>query len=511
MSADSRRRNRPHGLRSLNFMVFLVVTGTILLAQSIVLPVQRWTVQMFGTDTIKWQELDDVEAQLTRLTENSQAMLSDPEFRLWLKAISEVYLSIHKGIIVRTVDGNLAYSSPGVSQAAIRDAELNYRFRFNLEGEYAGTVFTTKRPLIGENEQVHGYFLILDFIKDYFPAVPEDETETTLDLPEDSPIYAMLLSGQDLLTKRAARQKRLSLYARFAIAAAIATAIGLLSTILLTRRLTRLARQAEVSDEHGVPGPFLEDGPSEIAILGGTLNQMRERIRGLIRGLESRDHARSEWVAQVSHDIRTPLTALRICLDRAEDEAGSDSAIKETLHLAQHDVRRLQKLTEDLLEAAHLETNAELSMEPVLPWEVLRTAIRSVQSIADENNISIMMDVDQALKPCEADGERLLRACENLLRNALRHARETVTAGAREIEGGVEFWIQDDGMGFPGATGPIQLTDIRRKASGGEGASLGLLVVERVAEAHHGEVILCNMPGGGAEARLRILSQPDAS
>lgn len=290
------------------------------------------------------------------------------------------------------------------------------------------------------------------------------------------------------------------------IALALMMAGGI--TLIVTRRLRSLARQAArpPSDQSGVPGPFDVRGGDEVAILANTLNGMRTRVIDSIESLEHRDEMRREWIAQVSHDLRTPLTALLACIERAQARlaAGDESGVEESLGLAIHDLGRVRVLADDLLEIARLEIDDSLDREPMFAMELMRQASRGLVPLAEEKGVTIDVEAPPDLPELEADGLRLMRAGENLLRNAIRHAHGRVTFSAREEETAIRFSVRDDGEGFDREPATYLSEDTRLRPTRADSAGLGLLVTRKIAEAHGGRIGARNLEEGGAEVWFTI-------
>lgn len=291
-----------------------------------------------------------------------------------------------------------------------------------------------------------------------------------------------------------------------------ALVLGVLASLLVTRRLLGMAAASRLVDAEGLPGPFDTRGSDEVAELARALEDMRRRNLELVRGLERRDAARREWVAQVSHDLRTPLTSLQVCLERvhAADPVGADATLEEAVRLARHDAERVSALAEDLLEAARLESGVKLHVESLLPREVVQQALRSVRPIASAAGTALELEPAAALQTTEwrGDGARLVRACENLVRNAVRHARSRVSVAVERRGDALRFRVRDDGSGFGGPPGPVDLRAARVIGEGVGTSGLGLLVVERIAVAHGGRLGATNLEGGGAEVWFEIADQP---
>ncbi len=289
---------------------------------------------------------------------------------------------------------------------------------------------------------------------------------------------------------------------------ALALLLSFAVSRLVTRRVTRLASEASAlfDDPANLPGPFDESGHDEIATLARSLNALRGHVEGLLADLERRDLERRRWIAQVSHDLRTPLTALTACLERAESGIDGEPAdLRETLRIALYDAERLRELIEDLLDIARLEADDTLVTEPVPPGELMRQAARGLSALGEHSNLTLEVDIPPGLPELSADGHRLMRALENLLRNALHHARSGVRLTAVDAGAAVRFEVRDDGPGFAGDEGArIGLEGLADRRSRPDSAGLGLVVVRRVAEVHGGESGAENAPGGGARVWFSI-------
>jgi signal transduction histidine kinase len=288
-----------------------------------------------------------------------------------------------------------------------------------------------------------------------------------------------------------------------------------LTSRFVTRRIQQLAAEAQRT-QGGVAlleRPFTERGHDEISGLARAMNQMRERNLELLAAMESRDRQRREWIAQVSHDLRTPLTALRASLERAErqlqrQESGSHE-LRASIEAAKLDGSRVVTLAEDLLEIARLDADPRLVREPVPPGELARSAVTSLRPMAKEGNLEIELAIESGLPIIEADGRRLMRAMENLLANAMQHARSRVLLQVRREGGLLRFEVSDDGPGFPVENGRVDLTSLASRLSRDDSTGLGLQVALRVAEAHGGRLEADNLPTGGAFIALGLPLPPE--
>ncbi|MFT7619838.1 MAG: signal transduction histidine kinase [Planctomycetota bacterium] len=384
---------------------------------------------------------------------------TDKELLPWLDEQTERLAPHTIALYLLDPAGELLYRSADLANVDKFVLASNERFNLKVEEETVGRAFASLTPIplksgrIGFLGRVHFYFRL--------PAADAPKPKPKRERPDlilasDSPLYRVHREGRTFSEESDSHYHSVRLAIDSAVALLAAAILGFLVSWFLSRRIVRLARQTEITDEAGIPGPFKVGGGDEIAALSNAMNEMSKRIRALVGGLEKRDAARREWVAQVSHDLRTPLTSLRVCLDRATMTVAesSNDDLKNALDLAQHDARRLQSLSEDLLDAARLEAGAPLEFELVLPREVLRDAMKSDHPLAESRGIELSMSTEGSIEEYGAEGARLLRACENLLRNTVRHAAGKVEAGVQSIDKGISFWIRDDGAGFGGAIGP---------------------------------------------------------
>lgn len=285
--------------------------------------------------------------------------------------------------------------------------------------------------------------------------------------------------------------------------------------LLTTRRLTRLADLAArpVTEQEPLPGPFPQQGVDEIARLGATLNAMRKQTLSLLDRLASQDQKRREWVEQVSHDLRTPLMALSACLDRADrmtqsfTDGSNKQEMQKILEVARLDVQRTQILVDDLFEIVRLEEEAPLQWEPVLPAELVRKTVQGLHLLAEEKNIALQIEVAPQLPFLTADGARLTRALENLIRNSLEYADSRVDVSVGSAGESIRFVVADDGPGLPPTIYSPEHDGVPPQSSG-----WGLKIAHMIATAHGGEFLVEPQLGRGARLSISIpITHPPVS
>jgi len=237
----------------------------------------------------------------------------------------------------------------------------------------------------------------------------------------------------------------------------------------------------------------------EISRLGTTLNEMLGRLE---RALERE----RRFVADASHELRTPLALLKTELELALRGPRSEAELVEALRSAAGETDRLAQLVEDLLVLARSdEGRLPLRRAPVPARDVLAAVTERFRRRAEAAGRAIAVEAPGELVVA-ADAVRLEQALGNLVENALRHGRGSIRLVARELEGGVELHVLDDGDGFP----PAFLGRAFERFSRAEeartegGAGLGLAIAQVIAEAHGGSAHASGRSGGGADVWLTL-------
>jgi signal transduction histidine kinase len=317
---------------------------------------------------------------------------------------------------------------------------------------------------------------------------------TELEIDVSSP-PVMSLHDAEILTPAEAAAVRLRLQRTARVISwtttlVISLLLGGALSWLVTSRLERLTLAVAVVPGDGevrppeLPRKLLE-GKDEIAQLARVFVDSRRRIASLLEQLAERDRTRREWIAHASHDLRTPLTALFACLDRADElhERGGHE-LAEVLAAARSDCDRLHELTGDLLALARLEAEETFTPEPVLAGELATRACKGLMPLAAARELELVLDLGtsgSAHLSFDGDGRGILRVLENLLRNALDHARGRVElCVTREVEeraAVIRFEIRDDGRGFG-----------TRLRADEESNGIGLRVARRFVELHGGSL-----------------------
>lgn len=290
-----------------------------------------------------------------------------------------------------------------------------------------------------------------------------------------------------------------------ALGFAVLLAVGAISFSVLTRRLRTLADDVQAfrlggsdAQSHVAPPERRRD---EIDELRHGFALLASRARSQYRELERADARRRELVTNVSHDLRTPLTALRGYLE-AMDGAEEERA-RAYLAAAQRSAARLGRLIDQLFELSRLEGQVEpMWWEAFPPQELVSDVTQKFALQAERQGIDLAIAADPSLPFVRGDLGAIERALSNLLENALRH---TPSGGAVRIcvyrgESGVAVAVEDSGPGIAAEDVERVFERFYRVEVGrsGEGSGLGLAIAKRVVELHGGSIGVTRGGAGGA-------------
>ena len=296
----------------------------------------------------------------------------------------------------------------------------------------------------------------------------------------------------------------------------VTLAVGMALTIaliaLLTKPLIRLTRVADEIERSGFPGDFDDatfphsERDDEIGRLSRAFRGMYVRLKREMQQCVRIDVRRREMIASVSHDLRTPLTALTAQLEtiRIKGEALDDAGRRVLHEQALQNAGQLRRLTDALAELAKLDSpEFHAQLEALSIGELADDVVQRFAARAAELGIRLSLDYPDGLPLPRADAELIERALSNLLDNALRvtPAGGTVEVRVGRQPGGLRVAVVDSG---PGVAVEDQervfdlfyQANLHRDARGSSG--LGLAIVHRVAELHGGRAGLTSQPGSGA-------------
>lgn len=264
----------------------------------------------------------------------------------------------------------------------------------------------------------------------------------------------------------------------------VAAVASLLISAVWARRLSRPIRDVERATRRIAAGDLdvrLGDyAPDEVGRLAHSVNRMVERLKRA-------ETARAWFISEISHDLRTPLTAIKGLLVNLIDESGVDE--RPSLEIAEREADRLIRLVNQLLDFSRWRAGRlELNRRAMDVGAIVRDAIALSQGRACHRNVVLEADVPSGLPIVPADADRVQRVVLNLLDNAIKFTpgggRVTLTVTERERE--IELAVQDTGRGMDEEEQERAFEPYYRGEGGGTG--LGLAIAQAVVEAHGGRM-----------------------
>jgi signal transduction histidine kinase len=287
----------------------------------------------------------------------------------------------------------------------------------------------------------------------------------------------------------------------------------------ITRPLRALARAMHGLDIDRVAaaGPLVaagaRDDGDEIVVLRGAFQRMAQRIAEQWRRLRHQDQERRELIANVSHDLRTPLTSLHGYLETlAHKRDLSDADRERYLGMALAQSGKVTRLAHEVFELARLEHDATgLETESFSVGDLVHDVVQELGLLAEGKRQRLTADVPPGLPNVVGSLRLIDRALTNLIDNAIRHTPEggEIEVALRAVGGGVEVVVRDDGPGIP--------PEVREALAaphpfGGRrvGSGLGLQIVRRILELH-GSRIELERAERGARVRFELTAASGSS
>ncbi len=224
-----------------------------------------------------------------------------------------------------------------------------------------------------------------------------------------------------------------------------------------------------------------------------------------ITGLRRLDEMKSNLLAVVSHELKTPLTGLRMATHLLLDErTGSlNQQQTELLLSARDESARLHTIVEGLLDISRLQSGrALMELKPVEPWTLVERAVQEAMAAYRDKGVNLTSDCPASLPAVMADAVRIDHVFANLLGNALKYTSSggTVAVVAVAKESVVEFQVQDSGIGIdPEHRQRIFERFYRIPGQANAGAGLGLAIAKEIVLAHGGRIWLSDLPAAGSQ------------
>jgi signal transduction histidine kinase len=291
-----------------------------------------------------------------------------------------------------------------------------------------------------------------------------------------------------------------SMWWQFTLAGLVAAVIALLMARWLAKGMTKPLRDMVAAARRMEVGDYAvrvqAKSRDEVGRLAQAFNRMSEELAHL-------EASRRDLVANVSHELKTPIAAIRAHLENLLD--GVEEPDPATLQVMLGQSERLGRLVEQLLDLSKLESGeVPLHREDVEVAPLVARVVSEFAVARDAAQVKIERDIDRDLPPLDADAERVHQVLYNLVDNAVRFSAPggEVTISAHRHNGSVEFKVVDTGTGIapehlPRLFERFYRVDAARSRDDG-GTGIGLAIARSVVEAHGGRIRAESQPGRGS-------------
>jgi two-component system OmpR family sensor kinase len=277
-------------------------------------------------------------------------------------------------------------------------------------------------------------------------------------------------------------------------ASAVALLIAVISGFFVARALANQVSRVEHAARDLAAGrqvkPLPVESEDELGRLTQAFNEMQAQLARV-------DRARKEFIANASHELRTPIFSLGGFVELLEDEQLDAETREEFLRLMREQVDRLQKLAVDLLDLSRLDAGSlELNPEEVDIGALATTVAAEFRPAVAQHRTELELRLPDGEVAARCDRERVAQIMRILLDNALRHTPEgtTVTVSAEQQNGAAELTVADSGPGIEPAA-RSQLFERFYTADAARGSGLGLAIARELAERMDGRIELLSRPG----------------
>ena len=277
-------------------------------------------------------------------------------------------------------------------------------------------------------------------------------------------------------------------------AGVVALIVALLGGYLISRSLARRVNRIEEAARDVAAGNFIDpqpiDSSDELGELTRTFNEMQEQLARV-------DRVRREFIANASHELRTPIFSLGGFAELLEDEELDDGTRRQFVRAMRGQIERLQKLAVDLLDLSKLDAGSiEINPEETDLGELARDVAHEFSPAAIRRGGGLDVRLPEGHVEAWCDPQRVTQIMRILVDNALRHTPEgtPVTVTANRDNGHAEFAVADAGPGVDGESAD-QLFERFYTADAARGSGLGLAIARELAERMNGEIRLASRPG----------------
>ncbi|MEM9329142.1 MAG: HAMP domain-containing sensor histidine kinase [Bacteroidota bacterium] len=290
-----------------------------------------------------------------------------------------------------------------------------------------------------------------------------------------------------------------------------AALLGILVIWYLTRNLREIIHATNRFKEGDLQYRIAQAEQQDLALLATTFNSMAGTILDNIEKIKSVENLRRELIANISHDLRTPLSVMQGYVETLQMKSAqlSEQEKEKYLEIISDSTERLSKLIAQLFEYSKLEANQiEPVKEPFMISELVSDLHMHYQILAEKKGITLGLEVEEQLPLVFADIGLVERAIQNLMDNALKFTPKggVVTMQLRSQQSEVEVLIKDTGLGIPEQDQALIFERYRQSKTGKDqtGAGLGLAIVKKIIEIHDSTISVLSRPNAGTTFRFSL-------
>jgi len=277
------------------------------------------------------------------------------------------------------------------------------------------------------------------------------------------------------------------------------------------KQIRSLAISMEDTVKHNRPMAYRVYDEGELGLLASGAQELTTRLRETIEQLHRDKTFLKDTVADISHQLKTPLASLMIYIDLLQTGQVDSDHADEFLRTCKRELDRMEWLTLTLLKLARLEADAlKLELKDSSLAETVRHAVRSVATLAANKRVTIEVEHSGSELVVPHDSHWMAEALANLLKNAVEHspAGSTVAIGWENTPVFVRVQVKDQGRGIEPRHLPHIFKKFYRSSSEGSGVGLGLPLAKSIVEKHGGVLSAAANPDGGTIFRLSLPHHP---
>ena len=357
-------------------------------------------------------------------------------------------------------------------------------------------------------------FLLGNDPKDYKCELPFTAAKVKKNALSGSYIYILMNSHQE---SSVSSKTLLALVPRiggiaFAFALLGALGVGLLANWVVTRNLRNIIDTAEKFKQGDYSARIMDEEKGDFVLLGDTFNEMATQIEGNIKSIQSVEQLRRDLIANVSHDLRTPLSIMQGYVETLLMKGETLTTEKRThyLNIVLNSAKNLSNLVSQLFEYSKLEAQQiEPLKEPFSLADLAQDVAAKYQILAEDKEISMFADIEKDLPLVNADIALIERVMQNLMDNALKFTPEkgTIKIGVQQKQKAIEVYISDTGKGISQEELPHvfeRYHQAKKSAEKSNGAGLGLAIAKKIMEIHDANLTVKSTLGDGTEFRFSL-------